>query len=314
MNSDSNQLRLRTVAPWIMAALLLSSAPYALAWLSAPAGKVFTGGLVNPDDVSAYIAALRQGAGGDWLYQPMFSPETITPRLTYLPYLLAGKLFHIAGGTPTLWFHVLRIIAGSLACLGVVFWLRQCLPDERTQRTAWFLVAFGGGVGWLFLPFLVADPTLLPDLYTPEWTTIMALLGLPHFALGLGLQAVLFGCVIRMTTTSRGLPWAIGAALAALGLGLTYPFSVFVVVIVIGIYLIVLAARNRRVPWYDWLHGALVLAPLALLGVYYGLTSRSDPYWDLLYVANNVIPPPPVGGVLVGFGLIGMLAVLGARR
>ncbi|HJW84125.1 MAG TPA: hypothetical protein VJ754_07460 [Anaerolineae bacterium] len=314
MNTDSNQLRLRTVVPWIVVALLISSVPYAIAWASTPDGKVFTGGLVNPDDVSAYIAALRQGADGDWLYQPTFSPETITPRLTYLPYMLAGKLFHIAGGAPTLWFHILRIVAGSLALLGVVFWVRQCLPDQRTQRTAWFLVVFGGGMGWLFVPFLVADPALLPDLYTPEWTTIMALLGLPHFALGLSLQAVLLGCAIRMTTTPRGLRWAIGAALAALGLGLTYPFNILVVVIVIGVYLIVLAARSRRVPWRAWLHGALVLAPLALLSFYYGITSRSDPYWDLLYVANNVIPPPPVGGVLIGFGLIGMLAALGVWR
>ena len=314
MNTDSNQLRLRTVVPWIGVALLISSVPYAIAWASTPDGKVFTGALVNPDDVSEYIAALRQGASGDWLYRFTFSPETVAPRLTYLPYLLAGKLFRIAGGTPTLWIHILRIVASAFALLGAVFWVRQCLPDVRTQQTAWYLIVFGSGLGWVLAPFLSADSTLLPDLHTPEWTTVMALLGLPHFALGLSLQAVVLGCAIRMTSAPGGLRWAIGGALAALGLGLTYPFNIVVIVIVVGIDLIVLAARSRRVPWRAWLHGALVLAPLALLTYYYGVTSRSDPYWDLIFVANNVTPPPPIGGVLIGFGLIGVLAALGAWR
>ncbi|MCP4428125.1 MAG: hypothetical protein GY803_26865, partial [Chloroflexi bacterium] len=60
-NQPSKQLRLKTIWPWIVLILVMTTAPYLLAWAAAPPDKQFIGTLVNPDDLSTYLAAMRQG-------------------------------------------------------------------------------------------------------------------------------------------------------------------------------------------------------------------------------------------------------------
>ena len=48
------KLRFRTLLPWAIFALLLTLFPYLIGWLAAPEGALFTGSLVNHDDLSTY--------------------------------------------------------------------------------------------------------------------------------------------------------------------------------------------------------------------------------------------------------------------
>lgn len=312
MTRTPDALRLRTIAPWIVLVLALSAAPYAIAAILTPRGAAFSGALINPDDASVYLSALRQGAAGEWLFHFAFSPEPLPPRVTYLLYLLAGRLMPLIGAPPVVYFHALRLGLGAITLVALVFWVRRVFPEQtRHQLTAWLLIVFGAGIGWLFIPWMPGEQLLVPDLRVPEWTLFMALFHTPHFALGVGLEALLFGCLIEMTREANGARWALRGAVAALGLGLVYPYHIPVAGLIGGVYLLSLAVQRRRLPWRDWLHGAIAIAPLVPLAYYFGVYARADPYWEVTHILDNVIPPPPIAGVAIGYGLIGPLALIG---
>jgi hypothetical protein len=308
-----NELAFHQVIIYMVAALALSTAPYIAAWALTPPGKSFSGALFNPDDVSVYISAMRQGATGEWLFHYTFSPESSQPHLLYMPYILAGKLFSPFGQPSALWFNLLRIIVSAVMLSSLVFWVRQALPGRvRRQLTAWQLIVFGAGLGWLPALFLPVGISAAPDLGMPEWTTFMTLFSTPHFALGLGFEVLFFVCVARMTSGENDTRWVLWGALAALALGLTYPFNIPVVMIVTGTYLLALAMQERRLSWRMWVYAAVMMLPAVGFLFYYGVWTQRDTYWQLTQVSQNVIKAPPIWGVAIGYGLIGALAVVGA--
>lgn len=201
--------------------LFLLTIPYVAAWSAAPEGKQFIGTLINPDDLSTYLAAMRQGGEGHWLFHFPFSPEPWQPRLMLLPYLVVGKLAALVGGALIIWFHLFRLTAVLFTLWAILFWVRTIAPgDGRLQQTTFLLILFGGGVGWL-VAILGGSGRFTPDLRGPEWTTFMALFHTPHFALGLGLEILLFACVIRMIERPNGLRWALVGMVTAVASGLT---------------------------------------------------------------------------------------------
>ncbi|MCP4424283.1 MAG: hypothetical protein GY803_07330, partial [Chloroflexi bacterium] len=294
----------------------MTTAPYLLAWAAAPPDKQFIGTLVNPDDLSTYLAAMRQGGEGNWLFHFPFSPEPWQPRLMLLPYLLVGKLAALVGGGLIVWFHLFRLTAVLFTIWTIAFWVRTIARgDGRLQHTAFLLILFGGGVGWLVAILGAGTDTswLTPDLRGPEWTTFMALFHTPHFALGLGLEILLFASVIRMIERPDGIRWALLGMAAAIASGLTYVYHIPVTGLIVGLYLLARAWQKRAVPWQEWGYGALVLPPSAGLLLYYVVYSYQDPYFAHYARFDHIIPPPPLLGVLIGVGLLGVMAAAGLR-
>ena len=315
MSKPGSDVTLRQLAPWMGVMLLLISLPYLLVWLQAPPGQTFMAGLINPDDVSVYLAAMRQGSEGAWLFQFSFSPEPIPPRLTYPLYLLMGRFVGLLHGSFTLWFHLFRLLASLFTLLAMWWWVRLALPGRaRWQQSAWLLIAFGGGLGWLVAILLRLDFKQLPDLGRAEWGLLQPLLDAPHFALGMGLEVLLFVCVGQMVRTRPGWPWAVGGAFVALMLGLTYPYLIPVAGLVIGLYMLSLALPGRAVPWRAWGYGAVVLAPLLPLFYYFGIWARQDPNWEFTHITNNLIRPPGLPALAVTLGLLGVLGVIGLAQ
>lgn len=318
--NEAKPLTLRAVAPYVLAALLLSMGPYLAAWLFPPDGMQFTGALVNHNDISVYLSALRQGAAGGWLYQLTFAPEPWQPRLMLLFYMLAGKLLPPVNGYYPIFFNLLQAVGVMAASLALLAWVRTALPQRpRQQRTAFLLILFGGGLGWLAWPLLAARVPgvffLLPDIGSSELTAVTIFMGPAHFSFGLALELLLFVCVIRMTPPPRGLLWASAAALLALALAMTYVYHIATVILVIGAYLLLLTWRQRRIPWRLWGYGALIWGPLLPLLYYYGVWLNQEAVW-LAYTqsAANQIPPPPWWAMLLGVGLPGALALLGGWK
>ena len=64
---------------WLIGAaaivLLLASLPYLVGALSAGPDRVFTGLQVSPLDGVSYLAKMRLGYEGGWLFQLLFTPE-----------------------------------------------------------------------------------------------------------------------------------------------------------------------------------------------------------------------------------------------
>lgn len=313
MSADKS-LSFRDVLPWMLGFLALTNLPYLAAWLLPPPGKQFVGAFVNPDDLSTYLAAIRQGAAGRWLFHNPFSPEPWQPKLMLLPYLLVGKLAGLIGGGPLLWFHLFRVTAVILTLTIILLWIQTIFPQrQRWQTTGWLVVVFGSGLGWL-VAILRLTPGLPPDLAMPEWSVLMALFHTPHFALGLGLELLLFITVHQMITADKGLAWAGWAAVCGVALAVTYVYLIPVVGLVIGLVLLAEAVRQRRIPWRVWRYGVVVLLPLTLLLLYYAVIANRDPYFANYARYDHIVRPPSFLLALIGVGMLGILALVGSRR
>ncbi len=310
-------LTLRATYRWLILVLIAVTLPYLMAWLTTPEGKVFSWALLNPDDVSVYVSAMNQGAEGKWLYHFTYSPEAWQPRLMLSLYLVLGKITAIFSQPSVIWFHVWRLFLGVLSMGALVFWVRTVFPNRsRWQWTAWFLILFGGGLGWIVAIIRPSISGQLPDIGMAEWVPLLAFINTPHFALGLGLEALVFSCFIRAEraeSTKLRIRWAVLGAIAAVLATLVYVYHLAIIGLVIGTYLLFRTVQEYRSSWRHWWTGAIIIAPLIPLLFYYTIWTNDDPYWERYTRIDHVILPPSFWAAVIGLGLLLPLAFAGAR-
>jgi hypothetical protein len=314
MMHKMNAMRRKTAVPWLwlLLAVGVTSLPYLIVYATTPPGQIFTATLINPDDTSVYLSAMRQGMEGKWLFHFQFSPETITPKVMYMPYMLAGHLAAWLGGSLVTWFHLWRVVAGVVTLLVLWGWLAFVFPGQRRwQLSAWLLIVFGSGFGWLVAIVTGKPLHLIPDLGISEWGVVMPLLDTPHFALAPGLLTAVFWCVAKACKPGNGRYWVL-AALAGFLLGWVYPYLVPVAAVVTAVYILVRTGQQRRINWLEWGGALLFAAGLLPFVFYYGVWTRRDANWASTHVTNNIIPSPTPWALLLAFGLVGLLALFGA--
>src|SRR5690606_26794379 len=135
-----------------------------------------------------------------------------------------------------------------------------------------------------------------------------------HFALGLGLITLTFVCLLRIersTMARQRLRWTVLAILAANLSALVYVYHLAVIGLAGVLFFLWLLVQRRS--WPSALPVLLVALSLVPLLAYYVWGGGDDPYWLRYTQQDHVIPPPPPAGVLVGFGLLAPLALVGAR-
>src|SRR3990172_10449621 len=94
--------------------------PYILAGRGQPSGFVFSGFLINPIDGFSYLAKMRQGAGGAWLFQLPYAAEPGNGALIFLYYLGLGHLQTLIGVGPEVIYHAARLL-GAAAMLAAAY-------------------------------------------------------------------------------------------------------------------------------------------------------------------------------------------------
>lgn len=303
----------------IGAALIVVSAaavPYLVAWLISPPGEEFTGLLVNPLDGHSYLAKMRQGAGGQWLFELPFTPEPHEGAFIFVYYLFLG---HLASWLrlPLIWvYHAARSVAGIVLLLMGYRFAAEFLEDVLSRRTTFVILALSSGLGWLLAGWGIVSP----DLWIPESNTFFSVFVNPHFPLGQTLMLLLFmwvgGPLAKPGSTvggqsfpsaSRRLLPACGVSLA---LALVLPFGTVIVYLTLGLYLlagrVTGGQRNGPALWGTLVTG-IVAAPLL---VYYALVPSINPAFAA-WSAQNLTPSPPLRLVVSGYGLLMPLAVAG---
>jgi len=293
--------------------LLLVYIPEGISWWTSPGGYVFNGGVLNITDYNVYLSAIRQAAEGKWLFEPQFTPESFPPYFAFIPYLLAGKFMALFKGSAILWFHILKFVSLIWVVNNLLALLETTFPEEaRLRKTTFFMFLFSSGLGWIALPFIGNLTRITPDLFVPEWNLINGSFAAPHFLLGIAFQAAFFRAIMKFFSSPD---WRTARRVAAAGIGLSlaYPYLTAVDGLILATYLIYLAIKEKKIPWRQTLILGTACIPMVITLVYYGLYLPRDPLYQLLIVANNEIIPPPLPGVLVGFGLLLILAIIGAR-
>lgn len=331
----------RFVLAFSAVALLVTSIPYALGAALATEDRVFGGFVYAVEDGYSYLAKMRQGAGGAWLFHIPYTPEPHRGTLFFPFHLLLGKVAALfprpTGLTERMvWvYHGARVVCGLILLLMVYRFLAACTRRVAVRRIAWLMVTFGGGLGWLLVALGRPDwlGSVPLDFILPEGFTFLVLYGFPHIALA---RTLLLGGILslmrawkkrpaytvqspdhapRIThhASHENLQWSTLAGFLWLAMGCIVPFYLAVAWAVMGAAWLALGWRERRWPWREGLLAGAVALVSALPAAYSAWVFTIDPVYAAWAAQNRILSPHPLH-YLAAYGLPLALAAFAVRR
>lgn len=308
----------------VIAFVILTNAPYAVAAARTPAGTEFASVIFNHMDQHWYLSVQRSVAEG-LDEQNRFTTEERAPVLVSPVYVVMGSVQRVLGLPLLLTYHAFRLLlAASLPVLA--FWcFRTAFPSETWTATWATLVAlFNVGAGFFFGHMDVGLATRAADLNVPESNSLVTASVFPHITLAHAGVIVLLGSLILATSTTSFKRVGLVAAAGSLMLSLSHvflfgPFYLTAGALILGTAIHAVLKRQSLRPCLPLVvapvAAAVVSAPfvLALLdenrrferldGRSYPLTP-SDAWWTWLTGY----------GILVPLALAGLAAALAHRR
>jgi hypothetical protein len=294
---------------WLTLALVMTSCvPYLVAWAVTPQGARFTGILFNPQDGHSYLAKMRQGLAGSWLFRLPYTPEPQRGAPVYLFYLLLGHVARWTGSPLILIYHAARVLGGALMLVVLYALASHLSTDVGERRAMTLLAAIGSGMGWL----AGSVGLMTADLWVPEAFPIYSLLANAHFPWAMALMAGIACCVLRVAYgNQRAWLWGTGMGILAAALGAVQPFGLVSVFGGVGVMLLAQAVRERRVPWRVGARAVGAIAAALPYPLYMQRALNRDPVLAV-WNAQNVTPSPPLWDWTLSYGLVLVLAVLGS--
>ncbi len=339
-----NSREWRFVLVCSVVALTITSIPYVLGAALATENRVFGGFVYGVEDCYSYLAKMRQGAEGAWLFHIAYTPEP-HPGTFFFPFhLLLGKAAALLPGSDLtarmVWvYHGARMAFGLGLLLTVYRFLAAFTARVAVRRLAWLMVTFGGGLGWLLVALGQPDwlGSMPLDFILPEGFTFLVLYALPHIALARTL--LLWGILFLLKAwrvgprpdvrspshapythhashftfhVSRITHHAAMAGICWFAMGLIVPFYVAVAWAVTGAAWVALGLRRRRLMWQEALAAGmagLVSAPVVAYSAWVFTTNRVYAAWA---AQNRILSPHPLH-YLAAYGVPLALAAFALR-
>ncbi len=289
--------------------LLLINAFYLVAY-AVPAPPVFGGFFFNLPDAYSYIAKMRAGWRGDWLFTLPYTLEPGAGVLVYTYYLFLGHLARWTGLNLWAMFHLARVVGGAVLLLSAYHFIARFVETPARRLGAWLVFALGSGLGWLYLiaqQFIpgLPQPLGLPtaDLSVPEFIPSLSIFSTSHFCF----TAALMLWILNWTLPGlAAAPVSVRTlALVALAVTLTaqtQPLALLVIGLVLGGLTLWQCVHQRRWHWPDWWPLVVVAGaagPWLVYDVWVMTTHPVLQAWN----AQNVTPSPALWEALVSGGL-----------
>lgn len=314
----------RWVWLYAISLMVLTSLPYAVALqqdhrLNPQAEWIFSGFVFGVTDGNSYIAKMRTGMEGAWLFRSPYTAMSQNGVIAFLPYILLGKLVvppqvHLK---LVILFHAFRILAGILNIWATYHFLTLFIEKDLYRKIALIMATAGGGLGWLLI--FGRESFQLPlELYSPESFGFLSLYGLPHLALG---RAALVWTLVaylrfRQTFAPRAAFTFGGFLLLA---GICQPIQAAMAAGIIALHWVTgwtLEQRKKLTPKnsphtktiFPLITGSL---PAGLLLIYTALKFIGDPYLRI-WTSQNILPAAPLTLYLTSYGWLMPLAFYGA--
>src|SRR6202171_3579169 len=109
----------------------VSLLPYLLAYLWTPPGHHFAGFFFIADDATTYLAKMRQGADGSWLWNDPYTSEPHGGVFLFGFYLVFGHLAALTHLPLIATYHLARITGAIALVLAVDRLCRRLLPPQQ---------------------------------------------------------------------------------------------------------------------------------------------------------------------------------------
>jgi hypothetical protein len=299
-----------------LATLLLTQVPYALSYLAVPPDLAFSGALGNYQDTNSYLAEIRQGMEGQWLFHDRYTPEDHPGGPLFLFYIGLGQAARFLGISQHTALALARPICGGILLLTLYWFVVLLLARSRTRRTAFLLLCFSSGLGWIallywpLLRFIGREPI---DLWVAEANTFITILSVPHFQVATSLMVVVFGALLLAFRSGRWGP-AWGAALACFVLSWIHPFNIAIIYAVTATYMAWQVVSQRRILWrhVGQCAPSIALSLPVLLYLQLGVIGANPVF--RAWTEQGITQSPGLLPVLFGYGLLVPLAMVGVWR
>ncbi|MFN8595197.1 MAG: hypothetical protein U0559_03315 [Anaerolineae bacterium] len=304
-------MKRRAVIVGAVLALLWANLPYLIGYINSTPQHRFGGFFLYEQDGYSYLAKMRQGAQGAWLFHlPYSSEETYRyGSAIYLFYLVLGKV-------PldfTFLYHAARLI-GSVALLWLLYrCLKRFIADQRNLLITWWLVLFSGG--WGLLASYLIDQKYVPyELIAPDATIFSILYGPPHIIVGGALFLAWSIYTLDSFQADRTrLPQRLIVANVLGGLtAITREAYAPAFAGIFGAYLIARWWQRRALPWHEAIIVALSSIAAGAYGLYLVWAFHANPGLAAWSAQNPFASPNPID-FLLGFAPLLLLAVIGLR-
>jgi hypothetical protein len=286
--------------PLLLAGLVgvASMLPYLYAYQShSGSGQVFMGFFFLGDDANTYLAKMREGWEGTWLWTNRYSTEPGPGAYFFIFWIFLG---HVAAATNLsliVTFHLARLL-GALALLAAGWaFIGQFVHSTAARRFAIWFMALGMGLGvviWILKqPVLFGQQTDALDWRMPELSAFYSILALPHFAWVAAFQAI--AVVLTLKAAESGKLWL--GLLAGLAWLAESAIHAQMIILMVGALAIALAYRRAS------LRGNLaVILAFAICAPYVGYSYYQSAHspevlrWSAQW--RNNLPPDGVSLLL----------------
>jgi hypothetical protein len=292
--------------------LALSSVPYLLGYFASDADWKFGGLVIDLDDGYSHLAKMQQGAANGWRYHILFTPEEHPGAYLNTFYVGLGHLSSAFDLSVFQTYQLARLVCG-LGLLASAYVFVSSFLEIREQRlTAFLLICFSSGLGWLVL--LTGSPTLRGlspmDFWLMEAYTFFTLMTFPHVSAAVALLLIFFLLALDCWRSFR-VGRLLLSSLVLLAICVIQPFMALLVDVALGSYWVFLLVLRKRVPGRE----ALSLITWALVplpsSIYYFRAFSGDPVFRA-WANQNILPSPPPTYLILGYGAVLILAIVGA--
>ena len=299
---------------WLLIASGLVSAvtllPFAICALAATrSDAVFAGFLFNPVDGFTYLAKMRMGWQGNWLYHSPFTLEQGPGGLLFTFYFALGHLARLLDLPLLELFHIARVVCNFLLLWVVYGFIARATDVISLRRLMWWLVALSSGLGWVVVKYGLGY-SYYEQQAILYMNTFYVLFIAPHLPLAGAIALLMFGRALDSPRPS--VRDVAELSLLSLSLALVLPFLLVVVYVVLGATLAVLWWRDRSFPRMRVVAvfvAGLITLPLL---VYTQLTIQADPLLLAYSTQKADLTPAPLA-LLFAFGLLLVFLVPGVR-
>jgi hypothetical protein len=287
---------------------------------------VFSGFVIGVEDGHSYIAKMRSGYEGSWLFRTSYTLMPQNGLIAYLPYILLGKL----AGPPALHeqlillFHWFRIASGFLTILATYDFVAAFIKDNLIRWVCVVLATIGGGLGWILILVGGGKYGLPLEWYSPEAFGFLNLLGLPHLSLGRGLflWTILAYLQLWRNTESqyKAFPWKF--SLAWFFSGIAQPLYPGLLGLIMGAhwFVVLIQSRSGTAENNQSFHLSHVFRKLLFAGfapsiLFFYTTYKflTDPYLKI-WSRQNYLPSAPLISYVYSYGWLIPLVVAGAIK
>jgi len=288
----------------------LTLLPFAICALAASAADVvFSGFLLNPVDGFTYLAKMRMGWEGNWLYHPPFTLERGPGALLFTFYFALGHLARILDIPLITMFHIARVVC-NFALLWVAYgFIARATEAVNLRKLMWWLVALSSGIGWVVQKFGLGYSYYELQAIL-HMNTFYVMFIAPHLPLAAVIMLLMFAQALDSRRPS--LRAFVQLSVLSVLLAFILPFMLVVVYLALGATLGAIWWRDRSFPRSQLVSvffAGLITLPVL---VYTQLAIQADPTLLAYSTQNETLTPSPLA-LLLAFGLLVPFLVPGVR-